>query len=269
MVDLSWMTFFFLPRHLDDSGFTTFDRVHDVLNVRVHDLISDLLSGSGSGSFEDQLYKTILNPILGETVNGTGMPEICSTVRCWIRSWLEILDTTKSCPTTSGTKTSTTCSPILSDTLLRDSLDCLDNSYITCGMGISTICSAVRFCTRFQWKQRLHGHVDHLYDDMLCVDNVLVVRGCRGVLVFECGAVDRNDNLRQVCFANQKCNKLVLHLLRPCPYCVGLEKLDDFACGNHSCSLGAKTGYCNAMTQGRCQPPEVLRVRLARQDGEA
>ena len=34
------------------------------------------------------------------------------------------------------------------NTLLRDNVDCLDNSSITFGMGISMTCSAVRCCTR-------------------------------------------------------------------------------------------------------------------------
>ena len=42
MVDLSWMTGF-LHRQLDDSGLHNFDRVHDVLNARVRDLLTDLL----------------------------------------------------------------------------------------------------------------------------------------------------------------------------------------------------------------------------------
>ena len=37
-----------------------------VLNVRVHDLLTDLLSGWNCGSHEDQLRQTLLNPILGK-----------------------------------------------------------------------------------------------------------------------------------------------------------------------------------------------------------
>ena len=111
--------------------------------------------------------------------------------------WLEILDTTKSCSTTCGTETSTTCSQIPSEK--RSDLGVLDNSSITCERSIFITCTAVRCCCSWERAERVLARGSMMI--CLCVDSV-VVGGGRGAL---------KKNTHDVA-----CNNKVLHATTCC-----------------------------------------------------
>ena len=101
-----------------------------------------------------------------------------------------------------------------------------------------------------------------------CVDNVAAVgskQGCCEVLAFQCGAIHTATS--QCCKTN-KCNMLVLQLLRPYSYCVGLKTRRDFECDNKKLQREMSTaGNCSGRGRvRRGQPQEIARVRLIRQD---
>ena len=117
---------------------------------------------------------------------------------------------------------------------------------------------SARLCVTGQHKilSEMHGN-----RTILCLAAVGSGQECRGVLVFQCGAVDANDKLQQVDVADQKSNRLVLLFLRPHPYCVGLNKQFDFECNNQKLQEEVSTAR-------NCSGGPPLKIAAGREEGE-